>query len=286
MKKLTLIILTIFCLTACSENTSTEDTTSEKTSDTTEVSQDQPSGEESKAVNLAEKEEGKTVGEGSWDKLLKKYVSKDGMVDYGGFKKDREKLEAYLSELSENPPAKNWSDDEKMAYWINAYNAFTIQLILDHEGISSIKDIGPATQVPFVNTPWDIKFIEIDGEKYDLNNIEHGILRKDFKKDPRFHFALVCASESCPRLRNEAYTAKKLDKQLDEEAEYFFNNENKNIISDQEVKISPLFKWYKKDFERVRPIAEWINKYGDHKVDKKMDSFDYMDYSWKLNGSF
>ncbi|WP_131458228.1 DUF547 domain-containing protein [Jiulongibacter sediminis] len=278
MKKLIYLIVPLL-LSACNaEQTQTE----EKTENQTE----QPAGEESKAVNIEEKEEGGYARESAWDELLKDHVDDKGMVDYGGMKKDREKLEGYLKEISANGPAKNWSKDEKMAYWINAYNAFTIKLILDNEGVSSIKDIGPAAQIPFVNTPWDIKFIEIEGKKYDLNNIEHGILRKDFKKDPRYHFALVCAAKSCPRLRNEAYTAKKLDKQLEEEAEVFLNNEEKNIINNNEVKISPLFKWYSKDFERKMGIAEWINTYSDDKVDKKMDKFSYTDYSWELNGSF
>ncbi|MGR3810917.1 DUF547 domain-containing protein [Jiulongibacter sp. NS-SX5] len=278
MKKLMVIMLSAM-MAACN-NTEKQ----KETQQTTE--QTEKSGEEAKAVDVEEKEKGDYASVSAWDELLKDHVDKDGMVDYGGMKKDREKLEAYLADISKNGPAKNWSKEEKMAYWINAYNAFTIQLILDNEGVSSIKDIGPKTQIPFVNTPWDIKFIEIEGKKYDLNNIEHGILRKDFKKDPRYHFALVCAAESCPRLRNEAYTAKKLDKQLDEEGEVFLNNEAKNIINEEEVKISPLFKWYSKDFEREMSIAKWINKYSDDKVKKDMDDFAYTDYSWKLNGSF
>ena len=129
--------------------------------------------------------------------LLKKYVSVSGEVNYGGFKKEEKELKKYLDLVSANEPAKNWSENEKLAYWINAYNAFTIQLILNHSGdnLKSIKDIGARIKIPFVNTPWDVKFINIGGKKMDLNNIEHGIIRKAFK-EPRIHFALVCAAKS------------------------------------------------------------------------------------------
>ncbi|WP_411014327.1 DUF547 domain-containing protein, partial [Salmonella sp. s50237] len=91
-----------------------------------------------------------------------------------GFAKDKAQLKSYLDLLSKNAPASNWSKDEKLAYWINAYNAYTIQLILDHYPVKSIKDIGAKIKIPFVNTPWDVKFIKIGGETYDLNNLEHG----------------------------------------------------------------------------------------------------------------
>ena len=103
-----------------------------------------------------------------------------------------------------------------MAFWINAYNAYTIRLVLDHYPVSSIKDIGSKIKIPFVTTPWAAKFFSIGGEKMSLDNIEHGTLRKNYN-DPRIHFALVCASISCPRLRNEAYTAAALEKQLDDQ---------------------------------------------------------------------
>jgi hypothetical protein len=112
-----------------------------------------------------------------WDKLLKKYVNNSGMVNYKGLQKDQADLDAYLKTLSDNAPQDNWSEDEKKAFWINAYNAFTVALILKHYPVKSIKDI--AGNIYKINTPWDIKFITIGAKKYDLNNIEHGILRKN-----------------------------------------------------------------------------------------------------------
>ncbi|MFZ1801212.1 MAG: DUF547 domain-containing protein, partial [Chitinophagaceae bacterium] len=90
-----------------------------------------------------------------WTALVKKYVNADGLVDYKGFKDDSVKLQSYLDLLSNNPPGKSWSDNDKIAYWLNAYNAFTIKLIIDNYPLKSIKDLGPKDQVIFINTPWD-----------------------------------------------------------------------------------------------------------------------------------
>jgi hypothetical protein len=187
--------------------------------------------------------------------------------------------------ISDHAPAKNWSDNEKLAYWINAYNAFTIQLILDNadQNLSSIKDIGSKIKIPFVNTPWDVKFIEIGGKKMDLNNIEHGIIRKQFN-EPRIHFALVCAAKSCPPLRNEAFTAERLNEQLQSQGEKFVNDASKNKISKSEVSISKIFDWYGMDFKPT-PIVETLNKYSKVKIDDKA-KVNYNTYDWSLNGSF
>ncbi|MCP9747876.1 DUF547 domain-containing protein, partial [Lacihabitans sp. CS3-21] len=175
--------------------------------------------------------------------------------------------------------------DCKLAYWINAYNAFTIQLILDNSenDLKSIKDIGDKIKIPFVNTPWDVKFINIGGKKMDLNNIEHGIIRKQFK-EPRIHFALVCAAKSCPPLRNEAFTAERLNEQLNNQAEKFINDTSKNKISKSSASISKIFDWYGMDFKPTS-IIDILNKYSKTKLDSKA-KISYATYDWSLNGSF
>ena len=223
----------------------------------------------------------KPPSQGQWDKLLKKYVSEAGLVNYKGFQKDKIELDAYLKTLSDNAPQTSWSENEQKAYWLNAYNAFTVSLILQHYPVKSIKDIGPAIQIPFVNTLWDIKFISIGGKKYDLNNIEHSILRKKFN-DPRIHFALVCASISCPRLRNEAYTSVKLDKQLEDAGNDFLNDRLKNNISTDKVQLSKYFSWYKGDFTKNGSLADFINKYSHTKINANT-KINYLDYNWNLN---
>lgn len=221
-----------------------------------------------------------------WNGLLKKHVDNKGFVDYAGFKKDQAELKKYLDLVEKNAPGDKWSKDEKLAYWINAYNAFTVQLILDNipNKIKSIKDIGSKVKIPFVNTPWDVKFINIGGKKMDLNNIEHGIIRKEFG-EPRIHFALVCAAKSCPPLRNEAYEASKLSKQLDDQGVDFLNDSFKNQVSAKEAKLSNLFKWYGGDFRDKMPVIDWVNKYAKVKADKSAD-ISYLDYKWDLNGKY
>lgn len=224
----------------------------------------------------------KPIDHSSYDQLLKKYVSEDGNVDYEGLMSDRKKLQDYLDLLSENPPNdENWSRNEKLAYWINVYNAFTLELILKHYPVESIKDIGSKIQIPFVNTPWDIKFVKIGEETYDLNNIEHNIIRKVFE-EPRIHFAVNCASYSCPKLRNEAYTGAKLDQQLDDQTRDFLSDETKNKIKKEKLILSKIFNWYGGDFTDGQTKLEFINKYTDIDISEDAD-IEYMDYGWSLN---
>jgi hypothetical protein len=151
----------------------------------------------------------------AFDELLKKHVTKDGIVDYKGFIQDKAKLEKYLDLLSNNAPDRGkWSKDEQLAYWINAYNAFTVKLIVDNYPVKSIQDFIPTVKIPLVNTVWHIKFFKIGGKEASLDEIEHKILRKEFE-EPRIHFAINCASFSCPPLLNEAFFPEKIDQQLD-----------------------------------------------------------------------
>jgi Protein of unknown function, DUF547 len=226
--------------------------------------------------------ESTSLDHSQWDRLLKKHVSEKGFVDYAGFKKDAAELKKYLDLVSQKAPASSWSKDDQLAYWINAYNAFTVQLIIDNYGVASIKDIGSKIKIPFVNTPWDIKFINIEGKKMDLNNIEHGIIRKKFD-DPRIHFALVCAAKSCPKLRNEAFVGSKLNEQLDDQGRDFLNDNTKNIVTKSKASLSKILSWYGGDFTKSAPIADWVNKYAKTKMDKNA-SISHLDYNWELNG--
>ncbi len=216
-----------------------------------------------------------------WDDLVNSYVDKNGFVDYQGFIDDSVRLGNYLQVLSQNHPSESWSTNEQMAYWINAYNAFTIKLIVDYYPLNGIKEIGSKIQVPFVNTPWDIKFIFIGDSKYDLNNIEHKILRKQFD-DPRVHFALVCASMSCPKLRQEAYTASKLDEQLQEQTVQFLLDSSRNEIDPERPRLSKIFSWYKGDFTKEGSLVEWLNQYLDTPIRSKA-KVSFQRYDWGLN---
>ncbi len=214
-----------------------------------------------------------------WDKLLKKHVNAAGMVNYKGFLRDKSELDVYLKTLSDNAPQKTWSQNDQKAFWINAYNAFTVSLILQKYPVKSIKDI--AGKIYKINTPWDIKFIKIGKETYDLNNIEHGILRKKFN-DARIHFALVCASISCPRLQQEAYTGAQLNAQLDDAGKEFLNDKSKNNITAASANLSKYFSWYKGDFNQNGSLADFINKYSQTKMNGNT-KISYLDYNWNLN---
>lgn len=221
------------------------------------------------------------ISHSSWDALLKKHVSAAGWVDYRGFISDSLALNAYLDLLrSSHPSDQTWSREEQMAYWINAYNAFTVKLVADHYPVASIKDIRPG--LPFVNTVWDIKFINIQGHVYDLNNIEHNILRPVFK-DPRIHAAVNCASYSCPRLSTEAFVPERLHEQLDAAMRQFVNDPLRNPISAQSTTLSEIFKWFAGDFsDQAGSVRDFINRYAATPIPAEA-SLNYLDYDWRLN---
>ncbi len=194
------------------------------------------------------KSDSKPVTHELWTAELQKYVTDEGWVDYAAWDKDTTQLVKYLDLLeTHHPNDANWSEDEQLAYWINAYNAYTVKLILDNWPLESIKDIRP-NGTGFINSVWDVKFIEIEGHKYDLNNIEHGIIRPKFE-DNRIHVAVNCASVSCPPLINEAFTAERLDEQLDAAVTAFLEGPRNELVEGRQPKISSIFKWYSKDFE-------------------------------------
>ena len=206
-----------------------------------------------------------------WTDVLQEYVLENGAVDYKGLQNNKSGLESYLKLLSANAPNDEWSIDAKKAYWINAYNAYTIQLILKNYPLKSIKDL---------KRPWGLSFIKIDGGKIALNTIEHEILRP--MGDPRIHFAIVCASKSCPKLLNYAYESETLDQQLEHVTKMFINDPSRNSISQSNVKISKIFKWFKTDFPKSEAFIVFLNNYSTIKILAKAE-IDYLNYSWNLN---
>jgi hypothetical protein len=208
----------------------------------------------------------------AWTALLKKHVDHQGNVDYKGFKKDQEKLKEYLNYLSKNKPNDGWSVQELLAYYINVYNAFTVELIVENYPLSSIKDI---------RGPWKQKFILIGDETFSLGDVEHKILRK--MNEPRIHFAINCASQSCPKLLNEAYVAAKIDQQLNAAAKKFIlSSENK--LSEKQLQLSKIFDWFGKDFisDSTPTVASFINKYTEIHIQPNA-KVTYFDYNWSLN---
>ncbi len=217
-----------------------------------------------------------------FDKLLNKYVNaENGLVNYQGLVKDRPLLDQYLALLSgHHPNDAHWTKVEQQVYWMNAYNAFTLQVVLDHYPVESIKDV--AGKIPFINSVWDLKFIEIEGHTYDLNNIEHNILRQQFD-DPRVHFGLNCASYSCPPLLTEAFTVEKMDEQLDRAARAFLADDKRNIIQSKDaIQLSKIFSWYKGDFTKEGTLIDYLNQFAAIRLEEDA-KIDFLDYNWSLN---
>jgi hypothetical protein len=208
----------------------------------------------------------------AFDRLLKKYVTVSGNVDYEGFIGNPD-FDMYLDHLSNNPARPYWTKHEKMAYWINAYNAFTIKLIVDNWPLESIKDI---------NSPWKTDFFQIDGKSFDLNTIEHDILRPEFN-DARIHFAINCASESCPKLLNGAYFPNVLDRQLEQAARDFINDTKRNDLSGNKLRISKIFDWFKGDFTKTTDVVGYLNMYANSPIAADA-SIGFLEYDWSLNG--
>lgn len=213
-----------------------------------------------------------------WDQQLRRFVDVNGMVDYRGWKDQRGPLDQYLQLLSENPPAPNWTKAEKLAYWINAYNAFTVDIILQNYPLGSIRDLHT---VPGIATIWHESFFEIGGQPTSLNQIEHGILRVAFE-EPRIHFAINCASLSCPVLRAEAYFAEKLEAQLTDQARLFLSQPLRNRISPQEIELSKIFSWFSGDFTKTGSLIDFLNQYVPVKIQADAE-ISYMPYDWSLN---
>jgi hypothetical protein len=207
----------------------------------------------------------------SWNVLLQQYVDADGNVDYHSWKKSQTDLDKYIQLLEKTPPANYWDKNDSLAYFINAYNAVTVKLILDNYPLKSIRDI---------KDPWDSKSLNLPNNRLTLNDIEHKVLRK--MDDPRIHFAINCASASCPQLSNEAFRASKVQKQLEEATSLFINDTSKNQISEKNIGLSKIFLWFSKDFGSKKERIAFIQKYSQ-KSFKDNAKIKYQEYDWSLN---
>lgn len=206
----------------------------------------------------------------AWDMLMIKFVTKDGAVNYRGLQKEKKTIETYINQLSNLTPTAQWSHNVRLAYWINLYNAATVNLILDHYPIKSIMEVNDGKA-------WDFPLLEIQGDSFTLNDIEHNIIRKRFD-EPRIHFAVNCAARSCPKLLNAAYQPETLQNQLKAQSEYFLSNETKNAILADEPKLSRIFEWYASDFG---DINVFIQKYIPSAT--LSNDYQYLEYDWSLN---
>jgi hypothetical protein len=226
-----------------------------------------------------------------WDALLKKHVvlldgGKASQLRYAGMAGERPALKAYLDSLSKVSEKEfdAWSAPEQMAFFVNAYNAFTVEKILGrYPDIGSIWDFGRLFGNPFRD-----EFFVLLGEKRSLDWIEHERLRKRYR-EPRIHYALNCASVGCPMLREEAYAASRLDAQLEEQARRFLSDRSRNRLREGRLEVSRIFDWFKEDFE---PREAYFARYAEVLTDgpmqqemvrKKTAPLRFLDYDWSLN---
>ena len=214
--------------------------------------------------------------------LLSRYV-KDGVVDYRGFKENEAVLDQYLATLAAVDP-EALAPDGQFAFYVNAYNAWTIKLILSrYPDIGSIKDLGSLFQ-----SPWKKKIARIDGGLLTLDQIEHDILRKRFK-DPRVHFAVNCASRGCPPLQGEPFSESRLDEQLDRAARAFVNDPRFNRLEGETLWVSKIFDWFSGDFND--DVIGYLIQFADPALadplekNKERIKVSYLDYDWSLNGT-
>ncbi|MBL8347392.1 MAG: DUF547 domain-containing protein [Rubrivivax sp.] len=238
----------------------------------------------------------------AWTALLKKHVvaqrgGQASQVRYGNFAADRAALKAYLDALSAVPEATfaAWSKPQRMAFLINAYNAFTVELILTkYPKLESIKDLGSVFQ-----SPWKPKWVPLLGTKVSLDDIEHEMLRKrGAYDDPRVHFAVNCASIGCPALREEAFVPDRLEAQLDEQALRFMSDRSRNRFNAQRgrLEVSKIFDWFGEDFRLghrgIASLPAFAAKYADQLADAPAErekvrgaqvDVAFLDYDWKLN---
>ncbi|HEX4919024.1 MAG TPA: DUF547 domain-containing protein [Limnobacter sp.] len=234
----------------------------------------------------------------AWNTLLAKHVrwlpdGKQSEVDYTALARDRASLRAVLTEWSAVSPAefKGFSKTQQMAFLINAYNGFTLELVLtEYPKIKSIKDIGG-----LFGSPWKKEFFSLLGAKRHLDWIEHEQLRPVYK-EPRVHVAVNCASVGCPALRDEAYTATKLEAQLEDSMRRFLSDPTRNRVRSGELEVSPIFKWFAEDFEQghqgfysVKDVfARWAKIMSSdpavvEKIASKSLPVAFTQYDWSLN---
>jgi hypothetical protein len=208
----------------------------------------------------------------AWTQLLEKYVDANGMVNYKSMRQVAGEVAVYLRYLETFSPDLAWPKNRNLAYFINLYNAGTVKLILDHYPIYSIRDI---------QNPWGQKIFTINDTALSLDDVEHKILRS--LQDPRIHFAINCASISCPKLRNSAFSEIGIDKELNEAVSIIFEDPKMFQKRNNEIYLSSIFKWYREDFETVYgSLVNFLNHFHDVPFRENV-KLRFLKYNWELN---
>lgn len=225
----------------------------------------------------------------AWDALLQRYV-KDGpdglaVFDYGAVTAADKQALKDLIEAMEGVAISNHARPQQMSYWINLYNAVTVDVVLDHYPVKSIRDIDISPGF-FADGPWGKKLVTVEGEELSLNEIEHRILRPVWK-DARVHYAVNCASVGCPNLAMQAYVAESLDNQLDAAARDYINNPRGITVKDGKITVSSIYDWFYDDFGGSdAALMAHLKKYAEPDLARQLDAIGQIEdtqYDWTLN---
>ncbi|WP_020405973.1 DUF547 domain-containing protein [Hahella ganghwensis] len=229
-----------------------------------------------------------SIDHSRWNQVLATYLDVNHASGVHLFRysdvtsEDHKKLSEYLHNLAELDP-REFSRAEQKAYWINLYNALTVKLILKHYPVESITDLG---ETFFAFGPWDDDAVTVAGEELTLNDIEHQILRPIWQ-DPRIHYAVNCASFSCPNLASEAYTSTNLERLLEQGATSYINHERGVDLEGDELVLSSIYKWYQEDFGKdEQDVLRHLSSYARPDLKKALEGFDGdidYEYDWRLN---
>jgi hypothetical protein len=230
------------------------------------------------------------IDHSDWDAFLSRYL----VVHAAGVNRvayaevsdaDKKRLDGYLSALSALPISR-FSRNEQRAYWINLYNALTVDVILDHYPVDSIRDISISPGF-FSIGPWKKKLVRVEGEEISLDDIEHRILRPIWR-DPRIHYAVNCASLGCPNLMPKAFTASNTEEFLDRGARDFINSEHgARLDSDNRLIASSIYDWFQEDFgDSETGVIAHLRLYARPALEVKLEGISVVydfDYDWTLN---
>ncbi|MDE1230204.1 DUF547 domain-containing protein [Vibrio aestuarianus] len=229
--------------------------------------------------NHSNEESTQTISHQVWQTTLDSYLIKDNhnnLFDYKNVNsKDKTRLEQYISQLSKLDP-REYTKAEQYAYWVNLYNALTVNLVVDNYPISSITKLGGL----FSFGPWEQKIITINQKELTLNDIEHRILRPIWK-DPRTHYAINCASLGCPNLQEQAFTAKNTQPLLEKSATEFINSKKGVKLTNDKLVLSSIYDWFSEDFGTKQQLFQHLARYDKTLKDTERD-VSYQ-YDWKLN---
>jgi len=229
------------------------------------------------------------INHAAWDKLLQSYVKpgSDGLnyVDYAGWKKDgTASLKAYLDFLQTVDPAK-YKRDVQFAYWVNLYNAKTIDIVLEHYPVKSIKDIDISPGL-FANGPWKRKNLTVSATALSLDDIEHVLLR-GLWRDNRVHYALNCASIGCPNLAQRAFTGANLNEMLNKGAKEYINHPRGVSLMGNNLRVSRIYSWFSEDFgDNDREIIMHLHRFANPRLSDRLGKITKIDsyvYDWRLN---